>query len=73
VTHEHLANSEHSHGPEGDHRLPDARSIATFADPGRTNAPPLLADLDTDGDPFTSEEILQLDESVRESVDRGEL
>jgi hypothetical protein len=73
VTHEHLANSEHSHGPEGDDRLPDARSIATFADPGRTDAPPLLADLDTDGDPLTPEEIRQLDESVRESVERGEL
>lgn len=73
MTHEHLPNSEHSHGPERDDRLPDARSIDTFEDPGRTDLPPLLADLDENDGTFTPEQERLHDESVREAVERGEL
>lgn len=41
MTHEHVANGEHSDGPEHDHNLPDADSFSVYDDPADSDAPPL--------------------------------
>lgn len=45
MTHEHIANDEHDEGPEHDHTLPDAATIAGDLSAVESDLPELDGDL----------------------------